>query len=54
MSCGDDHSSFPKVQKYRENIFNLEDMYLFRAIFNMYLMKYDLAITDLAKSWNTH
>ena len=39
---------------YRENIFNLEEMYLYRSIFNTYIGNYDEAIIDLNKSWKQH
>jgi hypothetical protein len=39
---------------YRENIFQLEEMYLYRSIFNTYIGNYDEAISDLNKSWKEH
>jgi hypothetical protein len=39
---------------YRENIFQLEEMYLYRSIFNTYLGNIDQAISDLNKSWRAH
>jgi hypothetical protein len=39
---------------YTENIFNLEEMYLYRAIFNIYTNNYSAALTDLNKSWKQH
>jgi hypothetical protein len=39
---------------YRENIFQLEDMYLYRGIYKMYLGNYDEAQIDFNKSWNHH
>jgi len=43
-----------RIGYYRENIFNLEDMYLFKAIFLMYLGQYDESNSELVKSFNTH
>jgi hypothetical protein len=39
---------------YRENIFQLEEMYLYRSIFNTYLGNIDHAIADLNRSWKAH
>ena len=39
---------------YRENIFQLEDMYLYRGIFQMYLGNNDEALKNITKSWNNH
>lgn len=39
---------------YRENIFQLEEMYLYRSIFYTYLGNIDLAIADLNRSWKAH
>ena len=39
---------------YRENIFQLEEMYLYRSIFYTYLGNIDHAIADLNRSWKAH
>jgi len=39
---------------YRENIFQLEEMYLYRSIFNTYVGNYEEAIKDLNLSWKQH
>lgn len=33
---------------YYENVFSLEDLFLFRAVYNFYLGEYDAALTDYA------
>ena len=35
---------------YNENIFGLEDMYLYRAVFQLYSMQYEKAIQDFDTS----
>jgi tetratricopeptide (TPR) repeat protein len=39
---------------YRENIFSLEEMYLYRAIFSLYTKNYKSALNDLEKAWRQH
>jgi len=39
---------------YRENIFQLEDMYLYRGVFQMYLGNNNESLADITKSWNYH
>mgnify|MGYP000211895552 FL=1 len=39
---------------YRENIFQLEEMYLYRAMFLMYQDRNSEALEDLKKSWKQH
>ena len=39
---------------YRENIFQLEEMYLYRSIFKTYIGDYKDAMSDLNKSWKQH
>lgn len=39
--------SIPNYGYYRENIFQLEEMYLYRAIFNLYIGKFQEALNDL-------
>ena len=39
---------------YRENIFQLEEMYLYRSVFNTYIGEYKDAISDLNLSWKQH
>lgn len=39
---------------YRENIFQLEEMYLYRSMFNTYIGDYNEAIKDLNLSWKQH
>jgi len=43
--------AIPNYGYYRENIFNLEEMYLYRAIFKLYLGKFSESLEDLSKSW---
>jgi len=39
---------------YRENIFQLEEMYLYRSVFNLYVGNYEESIADLNRSWKSH
>ena len=39
---------------YRENIFQLEEMLLYRSIFNFYLGDYASALEDMNRSWKQH
>ena len=36
---------------YRENIFQLEEMYLYRSIFQLYIGNMQESLADLTKSW---
>jgi hypothetical protein len=47
-------ASVDRTGYYRENIFQLEDMYLYRGIFQMYLGKNDESLRDITRSWNHH
>lgn len=39
---------------YRENIFQLEEMYLYRSIFQLYIGNMQESLVDLTKSWKQH
>ena len=39
---------------YKENIFQLEEMYLYRAIFNIYHKSYKTALEDIERAWKQH
>ena len=39
---------------YRENIFQLEEMYLYRSIFQLYIGNMQESLADLTKSWKQH
>lgn len=47
-------NGIPMFGYYKENIFMLEEMYLYRAIFNIYFKNYDAGLKDLNKSWSLH
>jgi hypothetical protein len=36
---------------YRENIFQLEEMYLYRSIFHLYIGNIQESLADLTKAW---
>jgi len=47
-------SGIPMYGYYKENIFNLEEMYLYRAIFNIYSHNYQAGLADLERAWKMH
>lgn len=47
-------AGIPMHGYYRENIFQLEEMYLYRSIFNLYHKNYKAAFEDMEKAWKQH